>query len=217
MSLLRKRDLLEAAATLYGLLLEGHTDKYAMEVLGYDSDTLKEIKTFLIDSKADEARGKSREHAFIEYSIEQRRNIHDLDALITNLDQKQQYNAVVGAIRLRSEITDKIVTRGQEFGLILKQAERREIVGGIVITELSSEDLKKRILAQSKMLDDAMSKYGEKDFKALPAGALHYGESAFDTEGESLDLEDDEELLDETPKPVARKPKPKIKSKARRG
>lgn len=204
---LKRTELLELASTVYDYMVRGKKDTWIMEQLGVDSEDFQEVKRFLLESKAENIRNQPREHYFVEYSIEQRRNIRDLDDLIRNLDKGSQYNAIIGAIRLRSDITDKIVNRAQEFGLVKKEATKHEMVGGIIIAQLGADELRKAITDQTKMLGEAMGKYGEKPFLALPAsGSLHYG-PAIDTTGDSAPEPDDSHLLDdedEKPKTTAR-------------
>jgi hypothetical protein len=202
---LKRTELLELASTVYDYMVRGKKDTWIMEQLGIDAEDFQEVKRFLLESKAENIRNQPREHYFVEYSIEQRRNIRDLDDLIKNLDKGSQYNAIIGAIRLRSDITDKIVNRAQEFGLVKKEATKHEMVGGIIIAQLGADELRKAITDQTKALGEAMGRYGEKSFLALPAtGALHYGPS-IDTTGDSAPEPDDSHLLDdddEKPKPT---------------
>jgi len=191
--------MMEAAATVYGELLKGLNHTEVMELLGYTVETYEEVRKFMLEMRTSELREKPREHVYIDYVIEQRKNLYDLDNLIKNLDEKTQYNAVVGAIRLRSDIVDKIVEKGQEFGFIKKTAERKELIAGIALIDMSNEDLKKHIVGQTKMLTTAMDKYGEADFMDTRDGPLHYGPT-FDVSGEAVDDEDDDE--DEVRKPA---------------
>lgn len=190
---LSKSELMEAAATVYGELVAGLSHTEIMETLGYDAETYEQVRKYMLELRSADYRNQPRDHAYVEYVIEQRRNIHDLNNLIKNLDEKTQYNAVVGAIRLRSDIVDKIVAKGQEFGLIKKTPERREIVGGILIGELSMDDLKKEIFKQSKLLTSSMEKFGDGDFMDKRDGPLHYGPT-FETSGVEVE-EDDEETM----------------------
>lgn len=191
---LSRSEMMEAAATVYGELLKGLNHTEVMDILGYDAETYEEVRKFMLDVRSDELRTKPREHVYIDYVIEQRRNITDLNDLIKNLDEKTQYNAVVGAIRLRSDIVDKIVQKGQEFGFIKKTAERKELIGGLLLVDMTTDELKKQILGQTKMLEGVVKKFGDADFTTGHDGPLHYGPT-FDTTGEDADDEDDEATL----------------------
>jgi len=198
MALLKRREALEAAAYIYECRIRGKRDKYIQEQLGLDADQYAEACKFLLEHRSEQLREMPREHVYVEYVIDQKKNIKDLDSLIRNLDANSQYNALIGAIRLRSDIQNKILDRAQEFGLVKKEAEKRELIGGIALFDLGADDLRKKIVSHTKGLAEVMRDYGEKDFLRLPAPELHYGESAFETTGEAVDSadEDDEAELE---------------------
>jgi len=186
-----KSELTELAATIHGFLLAGDDETTIMERMRLDAETFNEAKRHLLETKSQAIKAMPNEHVYMEYVIEQRRNIKSLNDLITNLDDKKQYNALVGAIRLRSEILDRIVAKGQEFGVMFKRAERKEVVGGLLVADMSSDDLRKAIGAQVKMLGEFVGKWGEKSFLDTPDAPIH-----FDAEAEGEGMEDDEELLE---------------------
>lgn len=209
-----RREMLGYAAHIYNYMVQGKRDSWIRKQLSLDHDAFAACKRFMLEEKAEHIRQQPREHYFIEYEADQKRNIKDLDDLIKNLDANSQYNALVGAIRLRSDIRDKIVNRAQEFGLVKKEAaETRVMIGGVVINQLDAPGLRKAIIDSTRELSGLMSKYGEKDFLALSpasAGALHYGPT-IDVDGESADVDadkdldaDDDDKAHKTAKTVAR-------------
>lgn len=209
-----RREMLEYAANIYYHMVQGKKDLWIRRHLDLDADDFEACKRLMLEEKAEKIRQQPREHYFVEYEAEQRRNIKDLDGLIKNLDANSQYNALVGAIRLRSDITDKIVDRAIDFGLVKKEATKNElIIGGVVIAQLDAAGLRKAIINNTKELSELMVKYGEKDFAALPPPSdLHYGE-AIDTTGESAEVDPDEDLDAEDEK-VAKKAKLAASAKA---
>ena len=199
-----RREMLEYAANIYYHMVQGKKDGWIKKHLDLDSDDYAACKHIMLEEKSEHIRNQPREHYFIEYEAEQRRNIKDLDGLIKNLDTQSQYNALVGAIRLRSDITDKIVDRAIDFGLVKKEAAKHEVIGGVIIAQLDAAGLRKAIIDNTKELSGLMSRYGEKDFAALPPPTdLHYGESIL-TDGESADVDPDEDLDGEDEKAAAR-------------
>ena len=196
-----KSELLEASLAVYELRVEGKTDKEIMEILRYDAETFEEVTTAMYESRAERMRVMPREHVYIDYVTEQRRNIKDLNDLVTNLDKKTQYNALVGAIRLRSDILDKIVEKGQEFGVIKKQAQRTEIVAGLLVHDMTQEDLRKGILGQTKLLKDVMERYGDGDIMSLTPETRHYALPAAITTTASPVEDDEDDEADLAPAP----------------
>jgi len=213
---LSKKDMMAAIAVLYGELLRGDVEEEKIpENLGWSEETYLQIKNAMLEAKAAELRGVPREHFYVQYVIEQRRNMKALTDLITGLDQKKQYNAMVGAIRLRSELTDKIVDKGMQFGVIKKEPDRREIFNGMLIADISDKELTDMILKQNVKLSGLMSKFGEIDIMSLNAGDTHYGPSV-DTSEESI-IDAELAALESEKESEKNKPKKKKKKKKKKG
>lgn len=196
---LSKSDRAEAVATLLKDLADGDSEAEVAEIMGWDSATLAYVRKTMLESEAQRMRKMPREHVYVQYCMEQRRNVRDLDDLITHLDKKQQYNAVIGAIRLRSDIADKIITKGQEFGVIRKEAERKEhiLVGGIIVGDMTAPQLRTAIGTEMNELKVLMEKFGDQPINALSPGALHYGPKA-------AKFVESKTKVVETPKPVGK-------------
>ena len=173
---LTKGELLEVAATIYNEMISGSSEADIMDLLGLDAETFQQARKFMLESRAEQIRGKSREHVYVEYVIEQTGNIRKIDKMMSGLTDQKQYNALVGALRLRSDILDKIITKGQDFGLLHRDPKRSEIVAGVLVAEMSDRDLKKAITGQVKLLNDLVSTHGDTDILALTPGPIHYGE-----------------------------------------
>ena len=206
LSKLSKSALLEMSVHVYALRVEGLTDDQICDRLRITYDDLREALKHMYETRAEQLRQTPREHMYIDYCTEQRRNIHDLNQLIKKLDEAKQSNAYVGAIRLRSEITDKIIEKGQEFGVIKKTPQRTEVVAGILVADMTQEDLRKGIIEQSKLLKDVLEKYGDGDITTLKDGPTHFLGTSIVTEGTTVlkresarppapDDDDDEELV----------------------
>jgi hypothetical protein len=173
---LSKVELSEAMISLFEELSEGNTDASIMDLMGWNADTFQNVKRAMLEGKAEELRTKPREHVYVEYLISQSRNIQDLNDLVDTLDKKQQYNALVGAIRLRSDIHDKIIARGQEFGVIRKEAETKRIIGGLLVTDMSSSEIRTAIGTHLGELKGMMERFGDADFASMPTPKkLHHG------------------------------------------
>jgi hypothetical protein len=109
--------------------------------------------------------------------IDQMKNLKDLDGMIESFKTTKQYNAMVGAVRARSEILDKLIEKGQEFGLVHKMPDRKEIVAGILVADLTNKELKQMITAELSNLNGMMKRYGDKTIMDMDPGVLHRGEA----------------------------------------
>lgn len=188
---LTKAQLVEAAATIYGRMVEGEPEAEIMDHLGFDVETFREARRYMLEIRSEEIRTRPHEHTYVEYLIEQRRNLHDLNTMIKACDSTKHSNALVGAIRLRADIYDRIIERGQEFGFIRKVPERKELVGGLIIADMSASELNLAIAKQLKDIQGMISKHGDTSIDGLDPGPLHYGVPALkappiETEGRGL-------------------------------
>ena len=156
-----KSEIREAITSIYNYLEKGQSDKQIMKKMGLDAEIYNTIKTAMFDAKAKEIRSTPEEHMYIQYILDQNRNIKDLTEIIKGFDpEKKSHNAIVGAIRARSDITDKMITKAQEFGIIKKTPDRKEIVAGVVVAELSNNQLKENITEVLANLGGLVKKYG---------------------------------------------------------
>ncbi len=175
---LTRREKIELAATIYSHLVDGSTDAEIIEELGVTAQHYAMAKQFLLVSKGDEEEQLSSKERFARYVIEQERNVTDLNDLVNNLNSKTQYSVIIGAIRMRAEIADRVISTGQTLGVITKAPERRVLVGGISISEMGDTDLRRGVLDAIGGLSKMIAKYGTgANVRALAPGPLHHGDA----------------------------------------
>lgn len=168
---------LELSAEIYGMMIEGDTDGDIIESLDITPQEYAIAKKFLLDNKGSEEESMTSKQRFAKYVIDQNRCVTALDELILNLNSKSQYNALVGAIRLRSDIADKVITTGQTLGIISKEPEKKMVMNGVVIADVSDKDLRKELAKSIVSFGKLMKRYGGgKDIVDIKTGELHYGE-----------------------------------------
>jgi len=151
----------EAVSTIYGRLASGKSDKEVQEEMGLSASEYNELKAAMFDQESENLRRRPVEHVYVDYMMKQAENVRDLSAMIAEFKRSKQYSAMVGAVRARSEIYDKLIDRGQSFGLIHRQPERKEVVNGVIVTELSNKELRSMITSELAVLEKLMSKYGD--------------------------------------------------------
>lgn len=170
-----KAELEMLAQEVFESLCEGMLDSDIMTALGADPETYAKIRAKAFDLKSDEIRTRSSEHTYVQYFIDQSQNLRELGTMLKSFRKTKQYNAMLGAIKLRSDLTDKLIAKGQELGLIAKRAERREIVAGIVIKDLSNDQLRRTAQRELAALNKMMGEMGDASILDLDPGALHHG------------------------------------------
>lgn len=187
-----RETLNEFIVRLYELRCQGKTEEEILTDLGITADDLDTIQHAMLEKKADELRKKPTEHVYVEYMINQTQNIRTLDGMIGTFRETKQYNALVGAVRARSEILDKIIDKGQEFNVIRKPEATSKVVAGIVVSNLSSAELKKMALKMVGELSSAMKAHGERPIEELDVPPTHYAlppASVTDEAGEDVPAE----------------------------
>jgi hypothetical protein len=137
---LRIQEDMELSPTKYMALLE---------------DLYKEDAAARFDKPADQS--------YIDYCLRQEGCIKDLNTLIRKWRNSNQLNAIVGAVRVKSEILDRMVTRGQDFGVLRRVPEQHQFVGGIAIKDLSDKELRGKVYEQLEGLRAAITRFGDVD------------------------------------------------------
>lgn len=172
---LTKADIAEAKLTIWEALLEGRGDREIANDIGVAADVYKSLKYDLLEEKAHELRNKPQEHIYIEYILNQQKNIAVLDEMLREHSTEANKNAIIGAVRARAELFDKLIAKGQEFGVFKKTPEKK-VVAGIVVSDLARDDLKQEILKSIAGLDKMMKRYGDSAIIDVEAEeSLHYG------------------------------------------
>jgi hypothetical protein len=197
---------LEKIGLFYELASEGRNLSEISEIMGLDNDELLSLKKEVVEEKSSEIKNKPIEHIYFEYYLNQLDNVVELSKLIKGFDgNSRNYGGVVSAIRARSEILDKILKNGQELGVIKKTITQKSEYS--IVTELSSSELRKAIIKQSRKFAKITTSTTDDNIVNLQIGNLHYGEA------KALPEVVDAEIITE---PEYIKPKKKKKKKKRK-
>lgn len=179
MASLSPEEVSELAIVAHEAFLEGQAGEDIREGFGLDHDSFREVLTKMFDAQATEVRGRPTEHVYVQYVIDQCRNIADLTKLIGKFQTTSSHSAMVSAIRARSDIQDKVLERGQEFGIIAKEPEKSgALIAGIVIADLSNPQLKQTVVRELANVRKMMLDTGDIDFMDIEVGPIHRGPSA---------------------------------------
>jgi hypothetical protein len=212
---LTKSEIEEAVVTIYTRLIEGQTDVEIADEMGLSQDQYQNLKRAMFEVKAEEARTKPLEHVYIEYIIEQAQNIKALTEIISKFEETKQYTAIVGAIRTRADLTKAMLQTGQEFGIIHKEPDRKEIIAGVAITELTHEKLKTLVLGELNKFNKIYKDFSDVDFTQTEKPKQLYfegpgtKEGKVTVEGEAVEIKKEKQKN----KPVEEKKKKRTKAK----
>lgn len=176
MATLTKEELRVAKNTLRVFLTEGRDDDDARVEMGLSVSEYASLKKKLFAEEVVKLQRMSVEEWFVDYIVKQSANVKVLTDMLTSWKTSKQQSAIVGAVRARSEIYDKIIERGQSFGLIDRKPEEKRIIAGIAVAQLSNNQLQKAILREIDGLNRYMSMFPEVGLLELEAGDIYGGE-----------------------------------------
>lgn len=145
---------------LRSYIAAGDAEDLIAHKIGISWGEYEELKTELLFEEEDKLRKRSTGQVYVEYCLAQEQNVRDLTTMIEKFETTKQYNAMVGAVRARAEILDKVVSRGQDFGFIEKRPEVR-IVAGVPVNQLTDVQLRSHITAELRSIADLQQRYGD--------------------------------------------------------
>jgi hypothetical protein len=180
-------------AELKSHLAMGTPDIDIADEMGLDTDQYRLLKREMYNRERADL-GKTTEEFYIDWRLRQEGVIAELDAMVNYYTPRKvkveeggdntmlvdqfsgkrydgQPSAIVGALRAKSDILDKIVKVGQEFGILEKAPEKKVVIGGLAVANLSTEELRKTIVQAVVGLKQISARYGDTDVlgNALPS------------------------------------------------
>lgn len=147
-------------------IMDGLTDLEIQEKMGETVTVFNELKRELYRQETARMLSKTTEDVYLEYQWAQAKCLADLEGMITSIqgetDSKQQ-NALVGAIKAKSDIIDKVLKTGQDMGVINREPERKINIHGHAVINMTNTDLRKAITQEMQGLSKVIDKYGARD------------------------------------------------------
>jgi hypothetical protein len=169
-------ELRAACAKVRAYKIDGKTDEEIAELLGLPWPDYEALARKFYDQESQDIRERSTEAVYVDYVLDQGQNIRDLTGILSTFKETKQHSAMVGAIRARSEIQDKIISRGQEFGFIEKRPDTKLVVGGIAVMQMSDKELRSAVTEELQHLSSLQHMFGgalESPIIDVEVGELH--------------------------------------------
>lgn len=145
------------------LMADGRPDWEIAEELGLEWHDYNDLKKEMYRWETADLYDRPVEQQFIDYMIRQEAIIQELDELAKTVPAPQQ----LGAVKAKSEILDKIIKTGQSMGVLEKAPERRQVVAGVLVANMTNDELRKSIAALLKRTSEVVNKYDGPPKKAL--------------------------------------------------
>lgn len=168
-----KTELRHACAKVRSYLEDGKTHEDIAVLLGLDWADYETLVREYYEHESEDVRNKTTEQVYVDYVREQIRNIRDLTAILEQFKESKQHSAMVGAVRARSDIYDKIIDRGQQLGFIDKKPETK-LIAGVIVAQLSNKELRAAITEELGHLDSLVARYGDgQNLRDRTPGPIH--------------------------------------------
>lgn len=162
-----------AYARLRALLVEGADDTKAAKELKLTWEELQELKRGFYDHEAEILRGRSTEHTYIRFAIEQRQCIEDLDRVIADYQQQKNVTGYVSAVRAKSDILERVLKMGQELGLVERLSKGEGYAAGEAIKQMNNVQFRQYIINFVSDFHDLMLRFGDHSITQVTLGSLH--------------------------------------------
>lgn len=163
------RDVQVVVSEIRRLLIEGESDLVIAETLSLGKAEYRRMKSKVYDQEVDGFSGKSAEEQYVDYCFEQQRCLDNLDTMIKESGNTNQHNAMVGAIRAKSQILEAIHKTGVSMGIIRKEADMNREVGGVRMADLENDEVRDAIATELRKLQHSINKFGDKPMTEVKA------------------------------------------------
>lgn len=157
-----KRDIAALVIEVRRRLVKGDGDLVIAEDLSLTPAEYRKVKAAMYEQAVAGFIDKPAEMQYVDYCLEQERCIKELEEMAKHFKSTKQYNAMVGAVRAKSQILGDMHKTGVAMGVIKKEASFDREVGGIRISELSNDDLRETIADGVRELQHIIDRFGDK-------------------------------------------------------
>lgn len=168
---LKGDELRVAIGKLRVCLVEKKKDAEICDELGLKWEELLELKRKFYDGEAEILRGRSTEHSYVRYVLEQRQCMADLDKVIS--EKNEGNSSYVSAVRAKSDILDRILKTGIELGLIQRLADGGGYAAGEAIKSMNNKEFRVYIIQEIQVLNQMMLRFGDTSIMDVEVGPLY--------------------------------------------
>lgn len=154
----------ERVAKLRSLLVDGKHETEILRRTGWQPTELAALRSELVRQEC-EAWRRPAEVLYAEYVLQQERCLRNLEEMMrTWRKDPKAAPSVVAGVRASSEIIDRIVRQGQELGVLVRAAQRRQvIVAGMNVADLANQQLREVVVQQLTGLKQLVERIGDVD------------------------------------------------------
>jgi len=171
-------DIRSAMADIKLRLSLGHDDAQIAEDLQISTQRYNDLKRELLRQGKDSLYAQTTEDTYLDYKWKQERCVDDLDNVIDRLKLNVingSSNAMITAIRAKSDIIDRVVKMGQDMGILEKAPERKLILQGVAVATMDNNTLRSHIAEEMTNFAKVVSRYGFQSMDGKPIDVSDIG------------------------------------------
>ena len=155
--------------TIRRMLSEGKTDVQISEELSLSTKKYNDLKRLMYSWEIEDLHKKTPEEHYIDFRIKQDQTLRNLDKMAQSFEETKNYNALIGAIRLKTEVMTAIWKTGREIGIIKGSPDWDRQVAGELVSQLGTKEIRTKVVEEVRKLYDKISKFGDRDILDRPA------------------------------------------------
>lgn len=142
-------------------LVKGQNETSIIEEMELGRVEYRRLKARLYEQAVDGLAGKTAEQQYVDYCLEQERCVRELDDMVTHFKNSRQFNAMIGAVRAKSQILGDIHKIGVSMGVIKQEVSYDREVAGVRINDLENHELREAIANELKDLKSIIDRFGD--------------------------------------------------------
>lgn len=162
---LSSEDFQKLLASLRVHIANDDTEEETMQALDLTPINLSTLKKKLAEVDGEEIEGQAPIEIFLEYILRQKKIIQDLNTIHDKAIEARpvQGQVAIGACKVKSDILDRIIDRGQSLGVYDKKPAELKLLGDIDLEGMDLGELKDQVhkeMEEIKLLvGDKMKEY----------------------------------------------------------
>lgn len=147
-----KKDLVRTLIAL------NYNDYEMCEYLQITGKELAKFKKEVFFEELTVHRQMSNEELYVQYKLQQMEIVKDLDVIIERFKGSKQLTALAAAMRTKSDIYNEIISKGYEFGVIEKTAEKSiSLIGNVDIGTATMTELKSQLNKTNREIEKVVN------------------------------------------------------------
>lgn len=151
-------------------IAEGKTDEEIAEEIGVEFPVLDELKSEIYNQDRAAVESADPVSIFIRYCLQQEGIIFELNKVIKKFMDTNQGSAIVGAIKEKSQIYDRVIKMGQDLGLIIRAGADFELPADMLAGR-DPDEIRELIQGELDSINELLGDAAKEPLRLIKGGA----------------------------------------------